>query len=81
MGTRFVFTCDLRGADIGMLGAGLLYQKGQVVENLLPEIEKLLLLQGKIVPESELQQQQQAGKAKSRFAIKRGRGAPENKAG
>ena len=82
MGTRYVFIENLTGAEIGMYGAGLLHVKGDVADNLLPEMEKLLLLQGKIVLESDLQQQQakQAGKAKFPFSIKQGRGAPENKA-
>jgi len=82
MGTRYIFIENLTGAEIGMHGAGLLHQKGDVVDNLLPDVEKLLLLKKKIVPESDLQQQQakQAEQAKSRFPFKRGRGAPENKA-
>ncbi|MGH9753442.1 MAG: hypothetical protein ACREA2_11720 [Blastocatellia bacterium] len=92
MSKRFVFIEDLHASEIGMdFEMGLLYSKGQIVDNLLPGIEELLLLRKKIIFEddwwklrAEIEQQQQAAdeEPKSKAAPrenKRGRGALANK--
>ena len=96
MNNRYVFIEDLHAGDIGMdFEMGLLFPKGAIVDNLLPGMDELLLLRKKIIPESdwwklqaeaekqkanEVQQQAEAGKAKSAPENKRGRGARSNKA-
>jgi len=87
MGNRFVFISDLHASEIGMdYEMGLLYSKGQIVDDLLPGMEELLLLKKKILPESDYWQRQAGAarspeaKAKEAPENKRGRGAERNKA-